>query len=273
MTSSTTTCSDVDPSAGTQRTEKLQREVTRLCVQTGLLLMQHGAESALIENLSRRVGEALGVDRVEMGVFANSLVLTTLSERHCVTTVRRSEDRGINMHVVCEVQRAVLAVEAGELDAAAYQARLDAITPLHYPRWLTSLAVGLSCASFARLSHADWTGCGVVLVASTLAMFLRLHVARLHFSPVVNFFVTAFVATSIAGVAEPLRLGQTPKIALATCVLLLVPGFPLINGVSDMVKGYMNTGLARLAYATLLSVASCAGILLAMTLWNLWGLP
>ena len=253
--------------------EKDQREITRLCIHTALVLMQHGAESALIENLARRLGLALGVDRVEAGIFANSIVLTTLSERHCITTVRRSQDRGIHMQVVTEVQRAVLAVEAGELDAAAYRARFEAIVPTHYPRWLVSLAIGISCASFARLAGADWIGCGVVVVASGVAMYLRLVVARLQFSPVVSFFVAAFVATSLAGLSEPWKLGGTPGIALASCVLLLVPGFPLINGVSDMVKGYINTGIARLAYALLLSIASCAGILLAMSMWGLWGLP
>jgi len=264
-------------SPGTRRSSPLaeaeQREVTRLCIHTALVLMQHGAESALIESLSRRLGLALGVDRVEAGVFANCIVLTTLSARYCITTVRRSEDRGINMHVVTEVQHAVLEVEAGSLDAERYRAQVEGIVPFHYPRWLVSIAIGLSCASFARLAGADWTGCGVVVVASGLAMYLRLLVARLHFSPVVNFFTTAFVATSVAGLSEVLKLGGTPTIALASCVLLLVPGFPLINGVSDMVKGYMSTGIARLAYATLLTVASCAGILLAMSLFNLWGLP
>jgi len=54
-------------------------------------------------------------------------------------------------------------------------------------------------------------------------------------------------------------------------VLLLVPGFPLINGVSDMVKGYINTGISRLVFALLLAGATCGGILLAMTVWNAWG--
>jgi uncharacterized membrane protein YjjP (DUF1212 family) len=253
--------------------EREQREITRLCVETALVLMQFGAESALVETLARRLGLALGVDRVEAGVFANSVVLTTLSERHCITTVRRIQDRGINMHVVTEVQRAVLAVEGGELDAAGYRVRFDAIAPLHYPRWLVSAAIGVSCAAFARLAGADGIGCAVVVVASGVAMYLRLLVARLHFSPVVSFFVTAFVATSLAGLSETWKLGGTPRIALASCVLLLVPGFPLINGVSDMVKGYTNTGIARLAYALLLSAAACTGILLAMSVWNLWGLP
>jgi uncharacterized membrane protein YjjP (DUF1212 family) len=253
--------------------EPAQREVTRLCVQTGLVLMQHGAESALIETLMRRLGLALGVDRVEAGVFANSIILSTLAAGRSMTMVRRSEDRGINMHLVTEVQRAVLQVEERGLDAAGYRARLDGIVPVHYPRWLVSVAIGLSCAAFARLAGADLPSCAVVVGASGVAMALRLRIARLHFSPVVNFFVSAFVATSLAGLSEVFGWGTTHNVARASCVLFLVPGFPLINGVSDVVKGYMSTGLARLANATLLASAAATGILLSMALWNMWGLP
>jgi uncharacterized membrane protein YjjP (DUF1212 family) len=253
--------------------EEEQREAARLCVETALLLMQHGAESALIESLARRLGLALGVDRVEAGVFANCIVLTTLTERHCITTVRRSEDRGINMHVVTQVQRAVLAAEAGEVEVGGYRRRLEAVRPLHYPRWLVSLAIGVSCACFARLAHADLPSCGAVVVASGAAMYTRQLGSRLHFSPLISFFAAAFVATALTGLAAALGIGATPRVAAAASVLLLVPGFPLINGVSDLVKGYMSTGIARLAYATLLSAAACAGILLAMALLAPWGTP
>ncbi len=251
-------------------TEPQQREATRLCVETGLTLLQHGAESALVENLTRRLALALGVERAEVALLANAVVVTTLGEGHCITTVRRNEDRGINMHMVTEAQRAVLAVEAGELDAASYRTRFEAIRPFRYPRWLTSIMIGLSCACFARLIGADWTSCAVSLVAAGVAMAVRLQLVRLHFNPMVNFFVTAFVATSIAGQAAIYQLGGTPRVAMASCVLLLVPGYPLINSISDMVKGYINTGLARGMYAVLLSTGACAGILLAMTVWKVW---
>jgi uncharacterized membrane protein YjjP (DUF1212 family) len=58
---------------------------------------------------------------------------------------------------------------------------------------------------------------------------------------------------------------------MASCVLLLVPGFPLINSISDMVKGYINTGLSRGMMAVLLGASTSAGIILAMTVWNVWG--
>ncbi len=58
---------------------------------------------------------------------------------------------------------------------------------------------------------------------------------------------------------------------MAASVLLLVPGFPLINAVSDMVKGYFNMGLARWGTATLLTISAAIGIILAMSVTGIWG--
>lgn len=236
-----------------------------------MMLMQHGAESALVESVTRRLGVALGAESVEVAIMANAVTVTTLSGGQCVTTVRRNEDRGINMHIVTEVQRIMFDLEAGVLGREDVLERLHAIPPGRYPRWLVALGIGLSCACFAALSKADLMTCGVVFVASMLAMVVRQSFAPLHFNPLVTFFAAAFVATSVASVAVIFGLSAMPKVAMASSVLLLVPGFPLINGVSDMVKGYINTGISRLMFALMLAAATCGGILLAMTVWHSWG--
>lgn len=248
-----------------------QREATRLCVLTALMLMQHGAESALVESVARRLGVALGVDSVEVAIMANAVTVTTLVDGQSVTTVRRNEDRGINMHVVTEVQRTMFDLEAGVIDRAGVGARLEGIGPARHPRWIVALGIGLACASFAALSKGDLETCGMVFIASTLAMVVRQLFAPLHFNPLVTFFAAAFVATSVSGLAMLWEIGTTPKVAMASSVLLLVPGFPLINGVSDMVKGYINTGISRLALALMLATATCGGIMLAMIVWHTWG--
>jgi uncharacterized membrane protein YjjP (DUF1212 family) len=261
--------------------EPAQHEITRLCIETGLMLLQHGAESALVESVTRRLGLAFGVSSVEVAIMANALTVATMSGSHCITKVRRNEDRGINMYMVTEVQRAMLSVEAGELDREAYRQRIEAIKPQRYPRWLVALLIGLSCASFARLSQmnlpvtedrsVDWIGCGLTFLASSMAMVSRQWLGALHFNPLVNFFFSAFVATSIAGLGVVYNLGLHPKIAMASSLLLLVPGFPMINSVSDMVKGYINTGLSRGMMVILLGSATSTGIILALTVWNWWG--
>ena len=102
-------------------------------------------------------------------------------------------------------------------------------------------------------------------------MYVRLVIAGYHFNPLLNFCATAFVASSVAMMGERYDLGTTPEIAVASSVLLLVPGFPLINSLSDMVKGYTNTGLARWSIATLLTLSTCIGIIAAMSLWGYEG--
>ena len=44
-----------------------------------------------------------------------------------------------------------------------------------------------------------------------------------------------------------------------------------INAVADMFKGHINTGLARWAIASLLTLATCVGVVMAMTVWGLRG--
>ena len=147
---------------------------------------------------------------------------------------------------------------------------LKGISQDRYNPWVVAIMIGLSCACFARLAGADIPACGLTFLASFVAMTTRHQLAHLHFNPLVNFAIAAFVATSIAAQGLIMGFVGTPKIAMAASVLLLVPGFPLINSVSDMVKGYVNTGIARGVMACLLCAASCAGILLAMTVWDAW---
>ena len=93
-----------------------QRAVTRLCIQCGLFLLQHGAESALVDELSSRLGRALGMDSVESSISSNAIVLTTIKDGQCLTSTRKNHDRGINMHVVTEVQHIVILAEHHLLD-------------------------------------------------------------------------------------------------------------------------------------------------------------
>lgn len=249
-----------------------QRLVTRLCIQCGLFLLQHGAESALVEELSTRLGHALGMDSVESAISSNAIVLTTIKDGLCLTSTRKNSNRGINMHVVTEVQHIVIMAEHKLLDSQGVGKRFAQIKPLRYPRWLVVVMVGLSCACFCKLNNGGWDGAIITFCASTIAMYIRQMLTYRSIHPQLNFGLTAFVATTISGLMLKISaFHQTSTIAMAASVLLLVPGFPLINAVADMFKGHINTGLARWAIASLLTLATCIGVVMAMTLWGLRG--
>ncbi len=248
-----------------------QNEITRVCVLAAQILMQHGTESALVETVARRLGLALGADSVEVALMAHAITLTTLCGKRSQTTVRRAIDHGVNMHMSVQVQRVMLDAEAHRCGTAVVAERLEALRPFHYPHALVVVMVGLSCAAFAWLAGASWCACLLTFAASATGMAIRQQLAHWHFSPIINFTLSAFVVTSITAQGLIHNWGIAPadaRLAMASCVLFFVPGVPLINGVSDMVKGYMNTGIARLGVASLLSIGTCIGILFATLVWG-----
>ena len=250
-----------------------QRAVTRACVQVALLLLQHGAESTVVVQMAQRLGVALGVESVECALTANAIVLTTLSDEHCITTTRKNSDKGINMQMVTDVQRIVIAVEHKLYDLEMTQQKLNRLKPLKYPPILVVGMIGLSCASFAHLSGGDWVICVITFFASAVGMFVRQALSKRHYNPLIVFAMTSFVASLISGLSLKYQWGNDPQVALASSVLLLVPGFPLINSLADILKGYINMGIGRWTVATILTFGACLGIVFALSMMNIssWG--
>jgi uncharacterized membrane protein YjjP (DUF1212 family) len=248
-----------------------QRSVSRLIAQAGQMLLAHGAESTLVAGIMQRMGLACNMDEVEVALTANSLVVTTVHQEHCITTARRCQDRGINMKVVTQIQRICIMLEKGIIDFTMAQRKLNQISPVRYPRSLVIVMIGLSCGAFAHLAGGDWAIFAATFLASAVGMAVRLEIAHRHFNPLLNFAVTAFVTSLISAQAVIYQWGNKPTLVMACSVLMLVPGFPLINSVADMLKGYLNTGIARFMMATLLTLATCLGIIAAMFVTGVWG--
>ncbi|EPN7878149.1 threonine/serine exporter ThrE family protein [Vibrio vulnificus] len=248
-----------------------QRAISRLVAQAGQMLLAHGAESTLVGDIMRRIGIASGVSEVEVALSANALVVTTVMDGHCITTTRSCVDRGINMKAVTEIQRICIMMEKGMLDPMMAQRKLNNISPERYNRWLVVFMIGLSCASFARLAGGDWAVFAMTFLASACGMIVRQEIGHRHFNPLLNFASTAFVTTLISAQAVILEIGNLPTVVMASSVLMLVPGFPLINSVADMLKGHINMGIARFVMASLLTLATSLGIVAAMSVTGIWG--
>ena len=89
-----------------------QQHITRLCVRCGLLLMQYGAESAVVVDLSKRLGLALGINSVECSLNFNAITLTTICDERCITTTRDTINQSINVNLLVQIQQIVNKTEA-----------------------------------------------------------------------------------------------------------------------------------------------------------------
>lgn len=249
-------------------------EVIHLCLWAGTLLMEHGADSQRVEETVCRIGRALGADDIATFVSANALIVTVSSGSEFRTRTARVGAHGINMTMVSAINRLSRRIEVGELERTTVRSELARISsmPQHYNRFLVVGMVGLGCFALCRLAGGDWSVCGVTFMASALAMLVRQELTRRSVNIFLVVIVTAFIAGLLASSAVWLQLGERPQLALATSVLLLVPGIPMINAVEDMITGHAVVGVARGVTAALIALAIALGLALAMRVAGVEGL-
>lgn len=252
-----------------------QQQITRLCVRCGLLLMQYGAESATVVDLCSRLGMALGLASVECSIAFNGITITTIYSNRCITTLRASTTHAINVSIILQIQQIVLDLESMPVTSTLEHAseRFDAIDRGSYPPLLVGMMVGVSCGCFAYLAGGNLAVMVVTFVASMTGFWVRFWLTRQHFNPFVAALMAAFFGSIFASFALFAQIGNDPHIAIASSVLWLIPSFPLINSLSDILKSYMNIGIGRLMFVIVLTLSSCIGIVLSLLLLNIkhWG--
>ncbi|QKF66049.1 putative threonine/serine exporter, ThrE family (DUF1212 domain) [Arcobacter venerupis] len=248
-----------------------QTKITQAIIKAAVLMLEFGAESILVEQTAQRLGNALGVNSVEMSLIPSAIVLTTLYNNQSVTTTRRVHHKPINMSIVCDVQQMVIEMERTKHDADFVMLTIKDIKPNHYNRWLVVFMVGFACASFSKLQHGDLPAFFITFAVASFAMFVRQELNRKRFLMMITFGITSFIATTLASLVILLNISTTPNIILASSVLLLVPGVPFVNSFLDSFKGYLSMGWGRWLQAILLTIASSSGIVLAMSIFNIKG--
>ena len=221
-----------------------------------------GVHTSRVVRNSKRLGTALGVD-----------VSIHTSQKTATLTVCGKDDTSVMNTRVLDIPAFPISFEwNADLSALSWSAydkkmtldeirmKFDALVskPKMNPVFVLFMA-SLANASFCRLFGGDIWAMLVTFTATLIGFFTRQHLTRRHVNHYIVFIVSAFVASLCASTALTLGI-DTAEIALATSVLYLVPGVPLINGVIDITDGHIQIGISRLVNALMLIVCIAIGM-------------
>lgn len=239
-------------------------EVGEFIAEYSSHMMGCGIHTSRVIRSSKRIVESYHY-QVQISVFQKSLILTLHDKE---THEYHSEVVDIPALPISFEQNSRLSALSWEtydehLPLSVLKEKYNRIvsSPLIHPLIVLFLASAAN-ASFCRLFGGDWLSSGIVFSSTLTGMFLRQRMSA-SLNHYLVFIASAFIASLCASTS--LIFETTSDIALATSVLFLVPGVPLINGVIDIVEGHTLTGFARLTQASLLIL--CVAIGLALTLF------
>ena len=242
------------------KTQAELKAIARFVAEYATRLMGSGVHTSRVVRNTKRLGEALGV-RVIVSAFQKVVNFSVVDDESGEVCTEAADIPPLPISFELNAELSALSWEAyderlplGEIKRLyreiVARPRLDPI--------FTLVLVGLANASFCRLFGGDWFAVSIVFTATLIGFFLKQGMQARGFNHYVIFIASAFVASMYASVA--LTFDTTSDVAIATSVLFLIPGVPLINGVIDIVEGHILNGIARLTSALMLIVCIAVGL-------------
>lgn len=240
-----------------------------LILDMGTFLMASGAHCGRINsNLSRLAG-TWGFDMDIHPSFKGLLVTVKdiNNTSNTFTAYKSSPPHNVRFSVITDISHLSWEVWDDKLSIEEVEERFEKIKETKgYPYWVTALAVGISCAGLCLFSFGDWINAIVAFLGASIGFFVKYKVAKLEFNPMLVITLAAFITTMISGTAHRLGYGVHPEAAMATAVLYLIPGVPLVNTVIDLIEGYLASALNRTLFAGFILLCIAAGMTLCITI-------
>lgn len=240
-----------------------------LILDIGTFLLASGAHCGRLNSNIGRLASAWGFT-FDMNPTFKGLFVTVKDIRNpenTVTCYRSSPLHDVHLavltdvsHLSWKVQEENLTIDQVERDFAAIKAKPQ------YRTLQVALAVGASCAGLCLFAFGDYINALVAFVAAFIGYQIKALVAKKKFNSMITFTIAAFVTTLITALGNLYNIGEHPEAAMATAVLYLIPGVPLINCVIDLIEGYLSSAINRALFGGFILLSIAAGMTLCITL-------
>ncbi len=256
----------MSPSNRAARDENLAEASEAVC-RMGSMMLHAGTGSYRVKAAMGRVAQALGIDQLEAQVALTEIVVTTRAGRSFRTQVVEVPAPVVNADRIAALMRVSLRAEPG-LSATVLNRQLDVLVAnaRHYPTGAIVAGAAAACAAFAFLNNGRWQECLAAAIAAGCGKLVQLLLRRLHLNHLVIIAVAATTACLVYMLSAQLLQHLLPtaenplhEAAFTSAILFLVPGFPLLTAALDLARFDFTSGVSRLLYASLITLAAALG--------------
>ena len=233
-----------------------------VALDAGRMLMEAGASANGVDEIVAKVARGLGADRVDLRIGYASLAVTIGIGPNGITRMREVGHLGVNQRLDQELWHLAERVSRRELtteQARAELTRLATKTPRH-SAWVMALAVGLACAAFGRLLKVDWPGTGPVFLAAALGQLVRRELLTRQVNVFICAALVSFLSSLLGGLGAHWAGSVKIDMAMIASILLLVPGVPSVNALSDILEGHPTLGSARAVTVAVILIFVAVGL-------------
>ena len=236
--------------------------LTHFLLQYAQTLLRCGAYMTRIIRCVTRIAQSYGYN-THLSILTKNITLTlnTYDNRYARTYVLTSAKPALNFRIISELSALSWRVYDERISIEDLIKDYQKITQQKPRRfWCELFFIPLANASLCHIFGGDIGSFAAVFVATIFALIVRkvLHKIDTRLLFVIIAFNVSFATTYLTALFP----SQTIEIAIASSVLFLVPGIPIINATLDILDSHILIGIARGVDAGILIVCIAAGMFL-----------
>ena len=238
-----------------------------LILSVGQLLLENGATADRVVRDTKRVAAFMGIpaEKFHLHIMYTTLMLNVSDEHHSHTSFRKCMKHGVDMRIISAVSKLTWRALREHYTLEEFKGDLKKVAerPRYYVLWQNLLATGVACGAFCVLFGCDCRAAVYTAVCAMLGKFVQIRCGHAGINEYVGISFAAFTATTAAYFAHFLPTA-TPWHPIIACALFLVPGIPIINGLTDMLNTYLFSGAAQFLRTMLIVGGMTFGIVFAL---------
>ena len=236
----------------------------------GTLMMRAGNTAARTREWVESIARKLGFDAISLSVSADSITASARKLGEQITIMREIGLPGINVSRIAELEQLArtMGSETAPREIAAKLAEVESTAP-RFSRMQIAAGVGVASAAFAFLNGAAIAEMIAAGLGGGIAQWMRSWLSHHSVNQYGAAALAAIVATGVyvLGAALALHAGfqftNYPAGFIAS-VLFLIPGFPLIAALFDLLQLQTVAAVSRFAYGLMILLAVALGLSLVI---------
>ncbi|MGZ3339287.1 MAG: threonine/serine ThrE exporter family protein [Reyranella sp.] len=253
-------------------------EALEVLLRFGSLMLRAGDTAFRVRESMGMLATSMGIESLSLHITIGGMTATVRRNSEQVTLASEVSPPGINAWRIGALERLARTrrPDLAPKDLAADLDAIEAVPPIHSIITVAA-AMGLASGAFSYLNDSDMLGTGAAIAAGCLGQAARMLMFRRHLN---QYAVTALCAVLASGaycliVAGISGQGFRPSDAggFISSVLFLVPGFPLVASLLDLLQHQTVAGVARLFYGILILLAAAFGLSLVAAVAGLASVP
>lgn len=242
-----------------------------LLLDISSLLMVSGANTNRVNLSINRFASVLNVKTSSF--ISHKTIVMTLYDKETnlsCTRVKNIPPYILNFSFISAISKASWNAISDNWNLEKITEEIERVKTLkRYPRWVVLVAVSLAGAGFCNIFKGDYLNMLVAFVSTFIGLYIFQQTHKLKYNLYIRIFLGSFLASVSASIGIVYDIGSNPQTALATSILFLVPGVPLINSFTDLMDNNIINGMVRFTTGLMIVLAMAIGLFLAMYIFQL----